>query len=139
MKPALSLGARWLWALPCSLLGLLLAVPALLAGARLRRQGHTLEIGLREQQAQVPRLVRRWPFWAITFGHVILGQSHEVLAALRAHERVHVRQYERLGPLFLLAYPAASMWAWCCGQCPYRGNRFEREAFACETRDSAGA
>jgi hypothetical protein len=59
---------------------------------------------------------------------VILGISRAELARLRAHEQVHVRQYELLGPLFLLAYPAASLLAWLRGQCPYAGNAFERHA-----------
>ena len=41
-------------------------------------------------------------------------------------------QYERWGPLFLLAYPAASAWAWLRGRRPYRDNAFERPAFAAE-------
>ena len=73
---------------------------------------------------------RRLPFSAITFGHVILGVSLQDLARLRAHELVHVRQYERLGPLFFIAYPASSLLAAATGRCPYRNNRFEMEAFA---------
>lgn len=121
---------RVLWALPCSLIGLLLGAAVLLLGGSARRVGHTLEIGLAAEQRRAPRWARRLPFLAITFGHVIVGQSHEALAALRPHERVHVRQYEMLGPCFLLAYPLASLLAWLRGDCPYRGNRFEREAFA---------
>ncbi len=120
---------RWLWALPCSLVGLLLALPLLALGGRGRRVGPTLELALTEQQAQLPRWTRRLPFAAITFGHVILGQSRQALVQLRPHERVHVRQYEQLGPLFLLAYPASSLLAWLQGRCPYRGNHFEQQAF----------
>ena len=122
--------ARWLWALPCSLIGLSLGAGALLLGGSARRVGHTIEIGLVARQQQAPRWAARLPFLAITFGHVIVGQSHEALAALRPHERVHVRQYELLGPCFLIAYPLSSLAAWLRGDCPYRGNRFEREAFA---------
>jgi hypothetical protein len=49
---------------------------------------------------------------------------------VRRHERVHVAQYERLGPLFFIAYGASSLGAWCRNGCPYRDNRFEQEAFA---------
>lgn len=120
---------RLLWALPCSLIGLSLGALALALGGSARRVGHTLEIALAGQQRQAPRWACRLPFLAITFGHVIVGQSHEALAALRPHERVHVRQYEILGPCFLVAYPLSSLMAWLRGDCPYRGNRFEREAF----------
>ena len=113
----------YLWAAPCSLLGLLLALPLLLCGARAGRQQGALEIALWPDDK-----VRRLPFAAITFGHVIIGQNRQLLARLRAHEQVHVRQYQRWGVLFLLAYPAASLWLWLRGKRPYRDNPFEVEA-----------
>jgi hypothetical protein len=125
-----------LWALPCSVIGIALGVIVLLLDGRWQRVGHTLEIALAVRQSQLPRWATQLRFSAITFGHVIVGQSHEALAALRSHERVHVRQYERLGVLFLLAYPAASLLAACRGQCPYMGNRFEREAYAASSADT---
>src|SRR5690349_1140280 len=42
----------------------------------------------------------RIPFVAITIGHVVLGLNHGLLERVRAHEQVHVRQYERWGLLF---------------------------------------
>lgn len=65
----------------------------------------------------------------MTIGHVILGQDLFCLDACRDHEMVHVRQYERWGPLFLPAYGIGSLWAWCRGKHPYYDNPFEREAF----------
>lgn len=121
---------RVLWALPCSAVGSLLGLLLICLGGTLRRADHTLEFALAPGQGQVPRWAARCRFAAITFGHVIVGQSHEVLAALRPHERVHVRQYERLGLLFFLAYPASSLMAWLQGECPYLGNRFEQEAIS---------
>lgn len=100
--------AAYLWAAPCSLLGLLLALPLLLCGARASRQHGALEIALWPDDK-----VRRLPFAAITFGHVIIGQNRLLLARLRAHEQVHVRQYQRWGVLFLLAYPAAACGCGC--------------------------
>jgi pterin-4a-carbinolamine dehydratase len=88
------------------------------------------QVALAAEQQHTPAWARRLRFSAITLGHVIVGQSHEALAALRAHERVHVQQYERLGLLFLVAYPGASVWALIRGRCPYRGNHFEQQAFA---------
>lgn len=115
--------AGYLWAAPCSLLGLLLAAPLLLAGGSARRQQGALEVA-------VPgwRWLRRLPFAAITVGHVIIGQDHALLAALRAHEQVHVRQFQRWGVLLLLAYPAASLWQWLRGRRPYWDNPFEVQA-----------
>lgn len=122
--------SRLLWAAPCSLVGCVLGGGMLLFGGSIRRVGHTLEVGLAREQTLVPCWASRRRFGAITLGQVILGQSHELLARLRVHEQVHVRQYERLGFLFFLAYPAASLVAWLQGQCPYLGNRFEKEAIA---------
>ena len=126
MRPTL---LRYAWAAPATLVGLVIAGAALAAGARARVVDGVVEVG----GGACGRALVRWPrvlrFQAITFGHVILGRDHAVLARLRDHERVHVRQYERWGPLFLPLYAAASAWALLRGRDPYRDNRFEAEAF----------
>jgi hypothetical protein len=66
---------------------------------------------------------------AITFGHVVLATSAEALEHARAHERVHVRQYERWGPFFIPAYLAASVSMLLCGRHAYYDNHFERAAY----------
>ena len=66
---------------------------------------------------------------AITLGHVVLGRDQAALDMTRAHERVHVRQYERWGPFFIPAYLTASLWMLITGRDPYLDNPFEREAF----------
>lgn len=121
MSRARALG--YLWAAPCSLAGLLAGAVLLLAGGRAQRVEGVLEIAARA--APGPTRLR---FHAITLGHVILGTDPVTLARLRAHEQVHVRQYERWGPLFFLAYPAASAWLWLRGGRPWRDNPFERQA-----------
>ena len=68
------------------------------------------------------------PVAAITLGHVVLGVSADALNATRTHERVHVRQYERWGILFLVLYPLAGVHAWMKGGNPYLDNVFERQA-----------
>jgi hypothetical protein len=68
------------------------------------------------------------PVEALTLGHVVLGRSQESLDANRAHERAHVRQCERWGPLFIPAYLAGSLWAHLIGKDFYRDNPFERDA-----------
>jgi hypothetical protein len=73
---------------------------------------------------------------AITFGHVVLGRDAEALDQTRAHERVHVRQYERWGPAFIPAYLFASTWAALRGGHAYFDNVFEREAYMCEREAS---
>lgn len=111
------------WAAPCSLAGLLAGLPLLVAGGRARRVEGALEIAARP--APGPSRLR---FHAITLGHVILGTDPVTLARLRAHEQVHVRQYMRWGPLFFVAYPAASAWLWLRGGRAYRDNPFEVQA-----------
>ena len=69
---------------------------------------------------------------AITFGHVVLARDAAALRSTRNHERVHIRQYERWGPLFIPLYLAASAWALASGRDPYRNNPFEREAMDLE-------
>lgn len=119
---------RIVWASPCSLVGLVLGGLVLLCGGSVQRAGRTLEFAPYRDRCPVTSRLRRLPFSAITFGHVILGVGLQELAQLRAHELVHVRQYERLGPLFFIAYPASSLLALIRGQCPYHDNQFEIEA-----------
>ncbi|HET9940900.1 MAG TPA: hypothetical protein VFR25_07345 [Candidatus Eisenbacteria bacterium] len=129
-----------LWALPTTLVGLVLAGAALFGGRACVRAG-TLEA----HGGFLGRILRVCPPFAggaaaMALGHVILATSEEDLARHRDHERVHVRQCERWGPLFLPAYAAASLWAWVRGLDPYMGNAFEREAFAeDEARLAAGS
>jgi hypothetical protein len=66
---------------------------------------------------------------AMTLGHVVLGRDLDALEWSRDHERIHVRQAERWGPLFLPAYGVASLIAWIKGGSAYRDNCFEREAY----------
>lgn len=73
-------------------------------------------------------LLAAWPFAAITFGHVVAGISGDHLARLRRHEHAHVRQYERWGVFFLLAYPAAGAWQLLRGRRAHWDNPFEVEA-----------
>jgi hypothetical protein len=67
---------------------------------------------------------------AMTLGHVVLGRDVDTLQRTRAHERVHVRQCERWGPLFLPAYGVASLLAKWRGGDAYLDNAFELEAYA---------
>ena len=73
---------------------------------------------------------RRVRFAALTLGHVVLAVDARSLTALRAHEREHVRQYERWGALFGPAYLLSVLWQVLRGADPYRANRFERQAYA---------
>ena len=117
------------WALvPNTLVGLLFAPLVLLTGGRVR-----VERGVVELHGGFARFFLRRCLMinasALTLGHVILGQDRDCLDCARDHEHVHVRQYERWGPLFLPAYFLSSYLAWRRGEHFYLGNRFEREAY----------
>ena len=120
---------RYAWASPATLVGIAAAMVALGMGARPRAREGTVEfVGgrLRDALARLPRACR---FSAITFGHVVICIDACTADSVRAHERVHVRQYERWGVLFFPIYLASSILQWIFGRDPYRDNRFEREAY----------
>jgi hypothetical protein len=121
---------KYIWALPATAVGLLFLPLTIFRGGIRISQG-ALELW----STAIDRLLRDHTLlprgaMAITLGHVIIGRNETALDRCRAHEQVHVRQYERWGPLFLPAYVLASLWAWLGGGDVYRDNPFEREAFA---------
>lgn len=121
---------RYVWASPNTLLGLAFALLAVCSGGRMRVVRGCVET----HGGFVSWFLRhgvpiRGGALALTLGHVVLGLDAHALHISREHERVHVRQYERWGPAFLPAYAIASLVAYFRGQPPYRGNRFEREAY----------
>lgn len=122
----------YLWALPVTLVGVAAALAGRLGGARLSWRAGVLEAA---GGPLGPLLRRGYPpmaIAAITLGHVVLAQAQDDLDRTRVHERVHVRQFERYGPLFPLLYVGASLAARCRGGDLYRDNWFEREARAAE-------
>ena len=134
----LSVFLRYAWASPATAVGLLFSLIAMLAGARPRVVDGVVEVGgghLRTLMASLPRCGR---FGAITFGHVVIGLDHSLLRRVRAHELIHVQQYERWGVLFFPLYATSSLLQLLCGRDPYRDNAFEREAFA-QSRDYSEA
>ncbi|MGC1272834.1 MAG: hypothetical protein WBC44_03945 [Planctomycetaceae bacterium] len=124
---------RYLWAFfPGTMIGLLCVPLAVAGGGRCRvirgcveASGGPVTWFLRNGLPWIGM----WGGAAVTLGHVILGQNERCLDRSRDHEHVHVRQYERWGPLFLPAYFGASAWLWCRGRQAYLDNPFEREAF----------
>ena len=124
---SLLFGIGVVWAAPATALGLLLGLMALVTGGGVHRRGRVLEIhgGL-----------ARWflesfpgdPI-AMTLGHTVLARTAAALDVTRCHELVHVRQFERWGPLLIPAYLACSLYLWLVGCDPYRENPFEIEAF----------
>jgi len=121
---------KYAWAAPYTAVGLLLGVFILLFGGTWRSWRGTIEFGGGGCGRLLSRLPQRMRFSAMTLGHVILGVDGAALAELRPHEHVHVRQYERWGPLFLPAYVLSSLVQLLRGRHPYRENHFELQAFA---------
>ncbi len=105
---------RYAWASPCSIAGLPLVLAGILSGGR--------------TASWVSRLPRFLQFSVITFGHVILADTEAALESHREHERVHVRQYEQWGLLFIPLYGGSCLIQLLRGRDPYSDNHFERQA-----------
>lgn len=119
------LGA-YLWASPATAIG---AVLSLFFDKRSVTRGIVVAEG-----ARWPRRLG-WRYRAITFGHTVLSIDELDESTLR-HEVVHVRQYERWGPLLLIVYPLASLWVKLRGGHAYLDNPFEVEARSASTTDA---
>jgi len=130
-------GAAYAWAAPYTVVGLALGLLVIALGGRVQVQQGALEFGGGKLGQYLSRLRASFAFSAITFGHVVLGLDHLTLSAVRAHEQVHIRQYERWGPLFVPAYLLSSLVELLRGRRPYLDNRFEREAYG-QTADDTG-
>jgi hypothetical protein len=118
-----------LWALPYTLLGMLIGGIGVCTGGRVRRKGCVLEFYGGGTKWFVTRLPGGQFALALTLGHVILGQSDASLDIARGHELVHVRQFERWGPFMGPAYLLSSLVLWIAGRRPYLDNPFERQAY----------
>src|SRR5450759_218541 len=64
------------------------------------------------------------PIQAQTLGRYVFARER-LSPGIVEHELEHVRQWRRLGPLFLPAYVVSSAWALMRDRNPYRANRFE--------------
>jgi hypothetical protein len=119
--------AAILWALPWTAVGCCAGLFGLATGGKARCRSGVIEF----HGGAVAWLLARFPIgpMAMTLGHTVLGRTASALDVARSHELVHVRQYERWGPLFVPAYLLSSLAAWIAGKDAYRDNRFEREAF----------
>jgi hypothetical protein len=126
---------RWiiyLWAFPNTVWGLILTGIVVVSGGEARVVEGVLEVCGGASDFCLRRivgLILRGGASAMTLGHVVLARDAQLLVVTRAHERIHVRQCEKWGPLFIPAYIWASVWAWVTGRRPYKDNFFERQAF----------
>lgn len=118
----------YLWVLPTTTVGLVFVPLAVTSGGAVRLVEGVLEV----HGGVATGFLKYLAFGAsaMTLGHVVLGRDQDALEWSRSHERVHVRQCERWGPLFLPAYGLASLVVWIRGGRAYWDNPFEREAYA---------
>jgi len=118
-----------LWASPYTLLGLVLGVIGLCTGSHVRIRGGVVEF----YGGRVKWLLQQFPLvegaMAFTLGHTVFGQTDAALDISHHHELVHVRQFERWGPLMGPAYLGCALVLWLMGRRPYRDNPFEQQAF----------
>jgi hypothetical protein len=117
--------AAYVWAAPTSLIGLAVIT---VSGATCQLRRGVLEAYGPGVAWWFDRLAPTCGIAAMTLGHVVLGRDRDALDGTRRHERAHVRQCERWGPLFLPAYACASLVAWAAAGDPYFDNAFERDA-----------
>lgn len=113
------------WTFPNTLIGLTVGTVGLLTGGKAQIEEGCIEF----YGGVVEKWLERLNVFGMTLGHTILGQTKNGLRIVRKHEQVHVRQYERWGPLFLPAYLGCSAWLWLKGKDYYRQNPFELEAY----------
>jgi hypothetical protein len=128
---------KLLWALPLTLFGVLPALAVWLA------RGHVhCVLGALEVHGPLGDWIlrRRYiNFVAVTIGHIIIGRDETCCARVRSHEHTHVRQGERWGPLFPLAYCAAGFYQVLIGRSFYWDNPFEIEAREASAQESPPA
>lgn len=131
-----SAAVRHVWPLPVTLAGVLLAGLARLSGAHWRWRHGVLEVVGGPLDAGLQHLGSAGAE-ALTLGHVVLARDARRLRRWRAHEWVHVRQFERWGLLMPLAYGLGSLGAMARGGCAYRNNPFELAAFDAQQQRQA--
>lgn len=118
-----------LWASPYSILGVCIGSIGMLFGGKCRLRDGAIEFYEGGSRWFVCRLPPGPLTLGFTLGHVILGQTGPGLEVVGEHERVHVRQFERWGPIMGPAYLLASAYMWLIGRDAYRDNPFEVEAY----------
>ena len=123
------------WASPYSAIGLAIGAAGLATGGGGRVRDRVAEF----HGGFTRWVVRHSPLGercgAITLGHTVIGQTEDDLDYAHDHEMVHVRQFERWGPLMGPAYLGASVAVWLAGGRAYLDNPFEREAYHKESGD----
>ncbi|MGV3654170.1 MAG: hypothetical protein ACO1N5_08120 [Noviherbaspirillum sp.] len=122
------------WALPLTLLGMLMVIPIMLRGGRMRLV-HVRTPALLVSGPLADYLLDRHPFGAMcamAIGHIVIEEQDGLPYRILTHELAHVRQAALWGIFFPFAYLAASAWAVLRGRDAYWHNAFEIAARAAE-------
>ena len=120
----------YLWAFPTTAVGLVATALTLLTGGHARWHTGVLEVYGGFSAFLLRKLVPlKDGASAMTLGHVVIARDPECHTRTRSHERIHVRQCERWGGLFIPAYLIMCLVLWLRGKRGYLDNPFEREAF----------
>jgi hypothetical protein len=116
-----------LWALPLTLVGILLTVPVLFIYGRIYLvKEPTPALVVRGPVADY--LLAHHPFGvmsAMAIGHVVIADRRSLTKQILTHELAHVRQASRWGIVFPFAYIASSIWVALHGHDAYWNNIFE--------------
>jgi hypothetical protein len=116
------------WALPLTLVGLLLALPVMLWRGQVNLVRSSKAPALLFSGPLADYLLERHPFGAMcamAIGHVVIAERSSLTRRILTHELAHVRQAACWGILFPVVYLAASAWALLRGQDAYWNNAFE--------------
>lgn len=116
-----------LWALPLTLCGVVMALPAMLWRGKLCLV-HAPTPALLVSGPAADYLLEHHPFGpmsAMAIGHIVVAERHGLTPQILTHELAHVRQATHWGILFPFVYLAASGWAVMRGQDAYWHNAFE--------------
>jgi len=118
----------YIWAFPNSIIGIVIGLIGMISGGKVQLKRGCLEFygGF---VTWILENATTHGVWAMTLGHTIIGQNSYALKIARDHEQVHVRQYERWGPLFIPVYLLCSGYLWLRKKDCYRQNPFEIEAY----------
>ena len=124
----LALLAGIMWALPLTLVGLLLGLPVIACRGEVRlvRSGRVPALLFSGRAADY--MLERHPFGAMcamAIGHVVIAERSSLTRRILTHELAHVRQAACWGILFPFVYLGASAWALLRGQDAYWNNVFE--------------
>lgn len=116
------------WALPLTLVGLLLALPVIACRGEVRLVHSGRVPALLFSGRAADYMLERHPFGAMcamAIGHVVIAERSSLTRRILTHELAHVRQAACWGILFPFVYLGASAWALLRGQDAYWNNVFE--------------